>query len=85
MKWNWKEWAVAALIRAVKTFAQCFAACCLLVECVGINTLAGLEDHAKEYGYDDGYNRGDEHIGYAYATHQACRLGLAKRGCTADD
>lgn len=27
MKWNWKEWAVAALIRAVKTFAQCFAAC----------------------------------------------------------
>ena len=27
MKWDWKEWAVAALIRAVKTFAQCFAAC----------------------------------------------------------
>lgn len=27
MKWNWKEWALAALIRAVKTFAQCFAAC----------------------------------------------------------
>ena len=26
MKWNWKEWALAALIRAVKTFAQCFAA-----------------------------------------------------------
>ena len=26
MGWNWKEWAVAALIRAVKTFAQCFAA-----------------------------------------------------------
>ena len=26
MKWNWKEWAIAALIRAVKTFAQCFAA-----------------------------------------------------------
>ena len=26
MKWNWKEWATAALIRAVKTFAQCFAA-----------------------------------------------------------
>ena len=26
MNWNWKEWAVAALIRAVKTFAQCFAA-----------------------------------------------------------
>lgn len=22
MKWNWKEWAKAALIRAVKTFAQ---------------------------------------------------------------
>ena len=26
MKWNWKEWAVAALIRAVRTFAQTFAA-----------------------------------------------------------
>ncbi len=25
MNWNWKEWAVAALIRAVKTFAQTFA------------------------------------------------------------
>lgn len=25
MKWNWKEWAVAALIRAVKTFFQTFA------------------------------------------------------------
>ena len=24
MNWNWKEWAVAALIRAVKTFAQTF-------------------------------------------------------------
>ena len=24
MSWNWKEWAVAALIRAVKTFAQTF-------------------------------------------------------------
>ena len=24
MKWNWKEWALAALIRAVKTFAQTF-------------------------------------------------------------
>ena len=24
MKWNWKEWAVAALIRAVRTFAQTF-------------------------------------------------------------
>ena len=22
MNWDWKEWAVAALIRAVKTFAQ---------------------------------------------------------------
>ena len=22
MNWNWKEWAIAALIRAVKTFAQ---------------------------------------------------------------
>lgn len=22
MNWNWKEWALAALIRAVKTFAQ---------------------------------------------------------------
>ena len=27
MKWNWKEWAVAALIRAVRTFAQTFAGC----------------------------------------------------------
>ena len=26
MKWNWKEWAYYALIRAVKTFAQCFVA-----------------------------------------------------------
>ena len=26
MNWNWKEWAIAALIRALKTFAQCFAA-----------------------------------------------------------
>ena len=26
MKWNWKEWALAALIRAIKTFAQAFAA-----------------------------------------------------------
>ncbi len=25
MKWNWKEWLKAALIRAVKTFAQTFA------------------------------------------------------------
>lgn len=24
MKWNWKEWAVAALIRALKTFFQTF-------------------------------------------------------------
>lgn len=27
MKWDWKEWAIAALIRAVKTFAQTFAGC----------------------------------------------------------
>jgi len=27
MKWNWKEWALAALIRAVKTFAQAFVGC----------------------------------------------------------
>ena len=27
MTWNWKEWAKAALIRAVKTFAQTFAGC----------------------------------------------------------
>ena len=27
MNWDWKEWAVAALIRAVKTFAQTFAGC----------------------------------------------------------
>jgi len=25
--WNWKEWLKAALIRAVKTFAQTFAGC----------------------------------------------------------
>ena len=25
MKWNWKKWAAAAGIRAVKTFAQTFA------------------------------------------------------------
>ena len=27
MKWNWKEWAIAALIRAVRTFTQTFAGC----------------------------------------------------------
>lgn len=27
MKWNWKEWAFAALIRALRTFAQTFAGC----------------------------------------------------------
>ena len=27
MKWDWKEWAKAALIRALKTFAQTFAGC----------------------------------------------------------
>ena len=27
MKWNWKEWAIAALIRAIRTFAQAFASC----------------------------------------------------------
>jgi len=27
MNWNWKEWVIAALIRAVKTFAQTFAGC----------------------------------------------------------
>ena len=27
MKWNWKEWAIAALIRAVTTFAQTFVGC----------------------------------------------------------
>ena len=26
MKWNWKEWAKAAVIRAIRTFAQTFAA-----------------------------------------------------------
>ena len=26
MNWDWKEWTLAALIRAVKTFAQTFAA-----------------------------------------------------------
>ena len=25
--WNWKEWAKAALIRAIKTFAQTFGGC----------------------------------------------------------
>ena len=25
--WNWKEWIKAALIRAVRTFAQTFAGC----------------------------------------------------------
>ena len=25
--WNWKEWLVAALIRAVKTFAQTMVGC----------------------------------------------------------
>ena len=25
MKWDWKEWAKAALIRAIRTFAQTFA------------------------------------------------------------
>ena len=27
MKWNWKQWVLAALIRAVRTFAQTFAGC----------------------------------------------------------
>ena len=27
MKWNWKKWALAALIRAIRTFAQTFAGC----------------------------------------------------------
>ena len=27
MKWDWKQWAIAALIRAIKTFAQAFAGC----------------------------------------------------------
>ena len=27
MNWNWKEWALAALIRAIKTFAQTFVGC----------------------------------------------------------
>lgn len=27
MQWDWKEWIKAALIRAVKTFAQTFAGC----------------------------------------------------------
>ena len=27
MNWNWKEWAMAALIRAIRTFAQTFAGC----------------------------------------------------------
>ena len=27
MKWDWKKWAIAALIRAIRTFAQTFAGC----------------------------------------------------------
>ena len=27
MNWDWKEWLKAALIRAIKTFAQTFAGC----------------------------------------------------------
>ena len=27
MTWDWKKWAYAALIRAVKTFAQTFVGC----------------------------------------------------------
>ena len=27
MKWDWKEWLKAALIRAVKTFAQAMVGC----------------------------------------------------------
>ena len=27
MNWNGKEWAIAALIRAIRTFAQTFAGC----------------------------------------------------------
>lgn len=27
MGWNWKEWLKAALIRALKTFAQTFVGC----------------------------------------------------------
>lgn len=25
MNWNWKEWAIAAFVRAIRTFAQTFA------------------------------------------------------------
>ena len=25
--WDWKKWAIAALIRAIRTFAQTFAGC----------------------------------------------------------
>lgn len=27
MKWDWKKWGLAALIRAIRTFAQTFAGC----------------------------------------------------------
>lgn len=27
MKWDWKKWAIAALVRALRTFAQTFAGC----------------------------------------------------------
>ena len=28
--WNWKEWVKAALIRAIKTFAQTFGSCIMV-------------------------------------------------------
>ena len=27
MKWDWRKWAIAALVRALRTFAQTFAGC----------------------------------------------------------
>ena len=27
MNWDWKEWAICALVRALKTFAQTFCGC----------------------------------------------------------
>ena len=27
MNWDWKEWAICALVRALKTFAQTFVGC----------------------------------------------------------
>ena len=43
MKWNWKEWTIAALIRAVRTFAQTFAGC------IDSNETRMIELYMKHY------------------------------------